>query len=798
MDIVQKFSLGTLVAGGQSRAPTEVKLTVEGRGIFAHIAMEFTFSEDDSSVPRLFTVDRPWNAVLSKIAVNQESLDSESEDFQPRALPSNLRMAAEDLLQEGHSEAVCCFFEPGQSLRTLTLDFVMACDVLWHQSCLAFSCVTGSTSVQVDFNWDLSGLPGARLECAEAAADSRFSSLQGSLRNWTESINVKAGDTLAVALVLDEKKAASLCLYSNFQARGCGAVVVVAPVRPRLVRKPIRLAVVVEIRNPQEGLLARDLVDQLVGALNSQDQISIFFMGSSVTRNVLDWTEAANLSEGTLAKLLDPSLMGRTQYFWESLQRVLGECQGATHVLLSSPGPKEPAPESLTSSLPLFCFATGNKPNSSTLGEFVDRTGGFLSENSIDGVASFLQRLTIRLSPPLLRDFRLEGWGLEDLTPRGLTQVYTDKPTLVMGRYEGLLPQTVTLCGFSPSGQELGQRVRVESFSQFDLSPVFEQRSLTGEIVDHAVRKVWATDNCFFADVVRPVSLADLFVIEASEADAPNEPAPPSIDIVSAAVTLDDHAFGAPSDATIGDEFFGGGGAGQTLDDGYFSGSAAESNDADLFAGVPGSADGFLEEAEGSGGFFDQESASGDDFFATSIEDDDTPTFLSHEPNEEDDDGPMRLTLGSRASKSRDSSDSGELRPLTIKVDADEELDFPPVEESAEDSTGLQPPCIAEPNRASDVSAERATLAVINPIPPWARELATYDSDDLGAWLARCPIDSLALALVDTEENLARSFLQRIEPPRKTAVELQMELGRLLSADERLEASRQLEQRLQR
>ncbi len=786
METAQRFSLGTLSSGVVTRAPSEVKLSVHGRGIFAHIIMEFSFEFDDASAARLFTVDRPWNAVLSRAAVNHEPLQQQPVQEPSKILPFPLKGPAEEALQDGSIEVVCLFFEAGQSLRTVTLEFVMALDVLWHRSSLSFVTPTDSVGVQVDISWELSGLPGARLECGGAASESRFASLESSLRNWTETLPLRRGEEFSVALALDEKKAASLCLYSDAEERGCGAVVVVAPVRPQLLRRPIRLAVVVEIRNPQEGLLTRELVDQLTGTLNSKDQIAIFFMGSSVTRKVLDWSDAGNLSEEAMAKLLDPSLMGRAQFFWESFQRAFSDCEGATHLMLSSPGPKQPAPEDLRAPLPLFAFATGNKPNASTLGDFVERSGGFLSENSIDGISSFLQRVNIRLSPPLLRDFRLDGWGLEELNPPGLTQVYTDKPTLVMGRYEGLLPQTVTLCGFSPAGQKLAQRVRVEKFSQFDLLPILNQRLQLDDQRDKTIRAYWTGEALFLAEVTRPVSIAELFLVEEPEKEVSSGlDGPPSIDIVSSAVTLDDGFFGAPTDATVDDDFFSGA-AEQTVDDDFFSGAASEEPVLD---------DLFMGSDDSIRDFFDESGV------------DQTPTFLDEDPVSEasltspEEDPFAALSFEGPDSGSGESTLQAEPTAADPSSSVEDDLTSGPVgpqseEDLSESSLEFDSQERVEEPEPRSFATERATVAVANPFPAWVRHLSDLDRESMSAWLEACPIDTLALALVDTDETLANTFLETMGERRRQAVLTQMEWGKLLPSEERLEAGRSLEQRL--
>ena len=93
-------------------------------------------------------------------------------------------------------------------------------------------------------------------------------------------------------------------------------------------------------------------------------------------------------------------------------------------------------------------------------------------------------------------------------------------------------------------------------------------------------------------------------------------------------------------------------------------------------------------------------------------------------------------------------------------------------------------------------TAERSTVSVDFQIPEWIKKLTSLDSKEMKAWLYSCPIDDLALALVDADRSLADTFLSKLEGPRKTAVELQMELGRMLTAQERRGAEETLEQLL--
>lgn len=821
MENAQIFGLGKLVTADGITAPSRVNVELEGRGLFARVVLEYSFSTDDPSSARMLVVDRPWDAVLTKVKLNSEDVVEQSDAASVKTLPQNLKVAVEEALDSGNSDAVTCYFESGQSLRTVGLEFVVVLDMIWHKSQIGFAAATDGTELVVNASWDLSGLPGATLECTQAAAESRFQSLEAARRKWSDTLSLKSGETAGITLALDVKKAASLCLYSapaEGKSQGCGAVVVVAPVRPQLVRKPVRVAVVVEVRNPQEGLLTRELVDQLSNTLQPTDQIAIFFMGSTVTRNVLEWTDVSGVNEEALSQLLDPSLMGRTEYFWESLGRVFQDCSEATHILLSTPGSKESPPAEFRTHMPVFAFATGRKPSASTLEELAIQTGGFLSEQSIDGISSFLKRVEIRLSPPLLRDFRLEGWGLEGAYPPGVTQVYTDKPTLVMGLYDGLLPQTVTLCGYSPADQKLAQRVRVESFSQFDLLPLYERIAKAVPTEEVAVQKSWSSQQFTLTEVARPVRIEDLFELEAGDSESTSEEqGPPSIGLIANAVTLDDGLFGKPEDSLGG--FVGAPDSGaETIDD-FFAGSGSSDGNDDIF-----------------GGMDDSDFGGSDDFFSDSKEDE-GKTFLDEEPERpanqptlivpksEDDDGLPRISISPsldevepEPEETPPGFDFGESESVSLSISAPQtESPEPEVEESVEpvpepvaevsqeptppDPPPSEPeePPASEEREAPPVKAqttERATLSVTSPVPEWVRHLSELGQEALGQWLEACPIDHLALALADTDETLASSFLTKLAEPRKSAVEVQIEWGKLLPPEDRQEASRVVEEQL--
>lgn len=833
MDTAQQFTLGSLVSSSGTTYPGEVALEIQGRGIFCRVCLEFSFSPSNEEEARLFTIERPWNAVLSSVAINGDEIGSSTVPTDPVALPAAMKPAVQEAFQDGKPEIISLFFEPGKSLRTIQLTFTMACDVLWHKSSLAFVGVAGSVKLPVRVNWDLSGLPGASVECSGDVSDYRFSSLDGSRQQWNEEVTLSRGDILGITLSLDEKKAASICLFTEGpkDEPGCGAVVVVAPVRPQLLRKPVRIAVVVEVRNPQEGLATRDLVDQLSSTLNPTDQISIFFMGSTVSRKLLDWKQAGDVQEDDLGQLLDPALMGRAGYFWESLQRVLEDCQDATHILLVTPGPKVSSPDDLVCRLPVFCFASGRKPNACVLDEFAGRTGGFMSEQAVDGVESFLQRILIRLSPPLLRDFRLEGWGLEKEYPPGVTQVYTDKPTLVLGLYEGLLPQTVTLGGFSPAGQKLAQRVRVEDFSDFSLMPLFEERSRPHSVESGAVKREWAADGVRGVEATRPVPLTDIFLVEESDDGGGHDAfAPPAIDMVNTAVSFEEpEPAEQPSSDTFSGDMFSKDDSGSTLSDDFFSGADEQlgfGNADSMFGEEPL----FDDDIDlGGSGFFDETPSTEEplDPSSESFERDESATIMERPSRrEKSTEGPAseERPPSSEGPPSEERQPSTEGRP-SEEIHASQEPPssepFPSSEspssmgdsqeedlfdgpapsgyESFEEADEPEPFSSGERETVDvvqDSLDERSTIAYNLEIPEWVKRLSDLENEAMRTWLCECPIDALGLALADTDRSLADTFLSKLEGPRKFAVETQMEMGRLLPVEERREATTLLENRL--
>lgn len=787
MDTAQRFSLGVLVSPDQTSAPREVQLKLNGRGIFCQLTLEYGFEADDPSVGRVFALDRPWNSVLTEVLVNGEPVDKSEPPSSLLHLPPSLKAGVEEVLQEGSAEGICCYLQPGTSLRTLKLTFVFAGDVLWHRSLLNFFAAHGTTRMDIDVSWDLAGLTGAGLSCTGQAAESRFSQLDGSHFQWSETLQLERGQSLGIQLQLDEKKAASLCLFSGVgSGPGCGAVVVVAPVRPQLQRKPVKVAVLLEIRNPQEGLITRELIDKLRTTLNPDDHLALFVMGSSVARCLMPWREAGQINEDILSQLLEPSQMGKPQYFWESFQQLVKDCEGATHLLLSTPGPRDLPPEDFSTNLPIFSFVTARKPNCSTLGELSGGTGSFVGEHSVDGVDSFLQRLNVRLSPPLLREFRLEGWGLEQPIPARPTQVFMDKPTLVFGRYEGLLPQTVTLAGVAPGGQKLGQRVKVENFSSFSLAPLHDHASRRGYDFDHHLQQHWLGSGLSLFEVSRPVPIGELFAIEEAEADsAETMDQPPTMEPVSTAVAIDE-------------EYFGDQGFGQGSADAFFNGAGGDTLGDDIFSNPPSLADTL------SDGFFTPGDESDFGNFS-SLPEREAPSIVIDEIPPMDFNSPRpskprrEHKPEARAPKKEDAAPPAEpeIRDDDFPSDPENAVGLADSGESyptREDSSEREAPSAEKPAERS--GTERSTVAVRLGVPEWVKRLVALGGSQMQQWLNTCPIDTLSLGLADTEEGVVSTLLEQISGPKRAVVEIQIEWGRLLPESDREKACQELEKLL--
>ncbi len=629
--------------------------------------------------------------------------------------------------------------------------------------------------------WDLAGLNGAALSCVGDASDSRFSHLDTARYQWSETFRLERGGRFGIKLGLDEKKAASLCLFSSKDgAGGCGAVVVVAPMRAQLQRKPVKIAVLLEIRNPQEGLLTRDLMDRLSATLNSEDELALYSLGSDEVHCIMPWQEASQVTEDTLSRLLNPSLMGRPLDYWESFDRFLKECNGATHVILSTPGPRDLPPAGLSTNLPVFSFVTSRKPNASTLSELSAGTGSFVGESSVDGVDSFFQRMNVRLSPPLLREFRLDGWGLENAMPVKPTQVFMDKPTLVLGLYEGLLPQTVTLAGVAPGGQKLGQRVKVEHFSEFSLEPLHRRATQAGCGLDQSLQQAWRGEEVYLLEINRPTPTSELFSLEeASESEtALGFGGPPAIETISTMLSIDEEdIFGAPLDDSSD----------------LLSGASGDAIADEIFSSGPSLTATFLDDPSEPSASFKETQVFELPQISPSFDDtEEEPVIDSGDLLSESQEVGLNLEFPEEASEPRSSEPMGQEENEVL-----ESIELQGAPETREDSLDPVPdPQNRSREGALSTTTEKATLSVKLGMPGWVKALVSLESDLLEGWLRSCPIDTLSLGLAHAEESLARTILEKLPASRRTAVELQLELGRLLPAEEIESACSELESRL--
>ena len=783
MEQMQTFSLGKLISAKGLTAPFEVKLELIGRGTFVHLAVECHFTLDGPSAQRVFILEKPARATLVKTYLNRELLETSTEHLDKKALSVELANRLENSFSDETSDVLICDIDADQSLRSLRFEFSMALDVLWHEGNLCFRAPGRGGEVDVNATWDLKGLPDSRLECQGVVRESRFDKLEGSRRMWKERLSLKDGDSFGIKLCLDEQKAASLCLYSGPLEEeglpGCGAVIIVAPKRPQLLRKAVKLAVVVEIRNPQEGLLTRDLTDQLATILRPGDQLSISFMGSTVTRNILPWTDIENITEGDLAQLIEPSLMGRTEYFWESFQRVIKEVHDATHIVLSSSGSKDQIPDEFSCSLPLFHFNTDNQCQNSVFEHLGQSTGGFCGGRVEGGAESFLRRLDIRVSPPLLKDFRLEGWDLEKIYPQGFNQVYSDRPTLISGLFDGDVPSTAILSGLSPAGQKLAQRVRVEEFTEFSLFPILrgmpERIQISNLAMDNTVGG-WRSSGLSLFGLQRPFSLDDVFDTRPESGDTPMSLERPTIGLVAASISSQNDIFGSSEEneqavISIGH-------------DDIFQGPADTPGLDDVFAGPS-----------------EAKKPTRDDLKVTPFEPLENP-FGDIELSEEDE-------LASISLMREDHAES--TLAFSIPDEEEDSSGLPDEDEQKVDKTpGLPDPSdvsrLREPEVLSAESEDLENTQVVLPKvevsklsqtePSWIDFAVKLEKTILERWLSSCSLDTLSLALADIDEFMAKEFLEQIEEPRRALIILQMEWGKILTPEERHTATQVLEEQM--
>lgn len=553
--VYQRFGLGTLVGSEGTNAPRTTVIEVVGRGLFVRVKLTFGFDGLSEDSPRVFLMERPWNSVLAGVSINGESAKPAFGKPTPQPVQATFYSELEN--QGKGRPGVACHIPAGLVLKELELEYCLALDILSHQGVLAFASPAGMRNVDFRGSWDLAGLPGATLAPLAGAGSVRMDSTE-SRHSWKNGLVVSADEAALWALTLDEKKAASLSFFAPSKGgtgKGCAAVAVVAPVRPQLVRDAVKLAIYAEIRNPQEGLAVRGLVEKAASVLKSDDSLKISVLGVSGVREIFGWTSCEDLDDDALAPLLEPAAIGKAGNLTAALKELTPTLDDATHVVLATPGVGKGGGSEAALPLPTFILATGRKPHRSVLESLSEPTGGFVSEFHDGGLELFLDRMRTRMSPPLLRDFRLDGWGLDEVYPPGLTQVYTDQPTFVFGLYDGLLPKTVTLTGFSPAGQKLAQRVKVVPVEDFDLMPLYVEtaRRWKGQAGRTAV---WGASEFTCFAFAHPSGLKKC--LEASETVAPSSEGPelmsaPKLGPVHTAVTMEEETFeaGEPAEATM-------------------------------------------------------------------------------------------------------------------------------------------------------------------------------------------------------------------------------------------------------
>jgi hypothetical protein len=571
----QTFGLGSLVGAQGATAPSMATIEIEGRGVFAKVRLSFEFADTaPGTTERLFLLEKPSDAVPSQIALNGQPL-AECPPREARSVPRTHLAAMEEALTVPSSHLMAVEVAEGVALEKLFFEFIVAVDLQWHRGAFLFRSPEGVRQVSFSGRWELAGLPGAGISFTEAASPCRLETLEASRHRWSESLTVGSEQPAVMEFSLDEKKAASIAVYSPSESSGpgCAAVAVIAPVRPQLARDAVRLALLVEVRNPQEALLIRNMVERAVSLLKAQDEFCVMLVGTDSPTSLVPWSSAEAISDDLLARLLEPTVIGRAPDLWANMQSVSSQLRGATHHLLATSGAPTYPGKGMLSQTPVFIFATGHRPFKSQLESLSQRSGGFLMQGSSEAVETLVERMRIRLSPPLLSDFKLEGWALTGLRPAGATQVYTDQPTLVFGLFEGLLPKTVTLSGQSPSRQKLAQRVKVENLEEIDLMPLYLDRVARWDGESDPVEH-WSGDGVVVCNISHAEALPMRYTAEtaspsSSEATMAIEmEGPPTILFAHSAVTMDDAPMmGAPE--VEQDTFFG-------ADDGGIFGSVGE------------------------------------------------------------------------------------------------------------------------------------------------------------------------------------------------------------------------------
>ncbi len=754
----QMFSLGVMTGPvGRLSPPKRTQVEIIGRGLFVKVRLTFDFDSQTDRLGRIFLLEQPWNAVLDKVWVNEDFLVDVEETPPPAHPLSPAQLAAvEEEMTKSSTHLLTVCLDDDVELERLVFDFVLAVEMCWHEGSLIFGSSHGPRrDVEFEGRWGLGGLAGSHLTFHEAASGCRLETLESSKHRWSERVTVTPSEAACVKLSLDEKKAASIAVYSPSSTSdsnlGCAAVAVVAPVRPQLVRDSVRLAIVLEVRNPQEGLLLRTLVEKIVGLLNDRDEFCLLLAGTEEPQVLVPWSSIESFRDESLGKILAPSTLGRAPNIWKNVKELAPDYRGATHLLLASSGSRIYPGAEFAIQVPVFVIAMGRNPHKSQLESLFQRQGGFLSVGTSDAIEDTLAKLRIRLCPPLLSDFKLEGWGLDDVRPTGSTQVFTDQPTLVFGLYEGLLPKTVTLSGQSPAGQKLAQRVKVELLDEMDLKPLYFDRvrrwDASTELLD-ARRGAKALVICLTdrEELTRRFPLASTEVVPTVIDNIGTQVlGPPKISMDAPAVAFEDDSLGAP-DLSFGEP--------------------------DLFAMEPmfGSPVQILQVNEDSGPLEDGEP----DLF------EDPDSLTSPEP----------------LPPIEDMSDFP-TGPPTIRKEIEEDLflnDPSQAPQEIEDETSAGDTLLEMPKSKAlraDIAPPSETVSA-SWRSEWLDKFLALDDKEAQDWLTTCSIDHLGLSFSLLEDAEVEPVLARMETLRQSAVRSQREWGRYLELYEREDADRQL------
>ena len=808
----QTFGLGTLVGPQGTSAPARATVEIEGRGIFAKVKIlfEFEFESDQAGAERLFLMEKPWDAVASVISINGQPLTQGAAEPGSKALPPSQLTAVQEAASVPSSHLMVVEIGRATELSTIAFEFVLAADLQWHRGAFIFRSPEGTRSLAFSGRWELSGLPGAGIAFTRAASPCRLETLEGARHRWSEPLTVTAEEPAVMQFSLDEKKAASIAVYSptpEGAGPGCAAVAVVAPVRPQLARESVRLAILLEVRNPQEGLLMRAMVDKAVSLLKGQDEFSVLLVGTDTPSCLVPWSSSEAINDEVLAKVLEPTVIGKSPDLWANLAALAPNLRTATHLLIGTSGAPTYPGKGLVANTPVFVFATGRRPFKSQLESLSQRSNGFLMEGTMEGLESLAERMRIRLSPPLLSDFKLEGWPLSQLRPAGATQVYTDQPTLVFGLYEGLLPKTVTLSGQSPARQKLAQRVKVESMDEINLMPLYTDRVARWDGEAEPVHR-WQGEGVAVCNISHAETIPTHYVAKASNKALATTMVmgvggPPTLSLSHSAVTLDnDSLMGAPA----------------MEDDGFFSEEKTMRLDgAAAFEGV----------AEPFEGVAEPDTAESDLFFTGAAPHDSLmggPVQIRKAPPEEDfSDGGAEADLfedpsviTNRQSFPEAADESFELPsgPPTIYKDSGESVDAAPAprrqakadkpaEAPAEDANARRK--LLSWRQRQEAEGAQSGAATEAPVPvarvrtaspgwtsEWLESFSAMEPSVAAHWLESCSIDHLGLAASLMEPEVANDILARLSPLRQRAVRNQMEFGRLLESYECEEADHQL------